>query len=177
MIPHRLAYPIHHEVKDMSETKTKPGWWPSLVVFEGITLALGALTGFLTRSSMGIYDSIQKPVFAPPPWLFPVAWSILYIAMALSAWLVWREKTPGRTASLILYWVQLAVNLAWPFLFFMLKAFGLSFVWLVVLWSLIIIMLTQFYRQSKPAFWLNIPYLCWVTFAGFLNFMIARLNP
>ncbi len=76
-----------------------------------------------------------------------------------------------------LYIAQLAVNLLWPYLFFIQKAFGLAFFWLVLLWMLAAIMLYQFFQESKTAGWLLIPYQGWLTFAAVLNFSIARLNP
>ncbi len=164
------------EQENQSTAKQKASW-PSLVALEVVTLGLGGLTGFLMRGSMNVYDTIQKPSFAPPPWLFPVAWSVLYIAMALSAWLILREKRPGWKSALWLYAIQLAVNLAWPWLFFVQRAFGLAFLWLMLLLALVVWFMCRAFAQRKLAGWLLVPYALWVTFAGALNFMIARLNP
>lgn len=161
----------------MSEAEKRRGWWPSLVIWEAVTLGLGALNGLLTSGSMDVYESIQKPPLSPTGWVFPVAWGILYAAMALSAWLVWRENAPGSRGWLALWAAQLAVNLAWPWLFFVLRAFGLAFVWLAVLWALAGLLMIGFFRQQKVAGWLLVPYLLWLTFAGYLSFMVARLNP
>ena len=154
----------------------KPGWIP-LIVLAGVTLGAGALVGFLIRNDMSFYESLNRPVFAPPGWVFPAAWSVLYIAMALSAWLVWRAEAPHRAGMMVLYFVQLAVNLAWPVIFFTLHTLGLAFWWLILLLGLVIWMTAAFFRWSKVAGWLLTPYLAWTTFAAVLSFVIARMNP
>lgn len=162
----------------MSESKeTKPYTWRSLLILLGITLGAGAVTGFLTQRESGFYDGLTKPVFAPPGWVFPVAWLLLYAAMAVAMWLVLRTQSKERFILLGLYVAQFAVNLFWPYLFFVQHALGLSFFWLVLLWLLAAIMLYQFSRESKAAFWLLVPYQLWLTFAAVLNFILARLNP
>lgn len=161
----------------MSEATAPRVTWRSLLAFEGVTLGAGALTGWLTRKSMSFYDTLVKPSFAPPGWLFPVAWTILYAGMAWSAWLIFREKKPRRKAALVLYFIQLAVNLAWPWLFFVMQALGLSFLWLALLWMLVLVLAVMAFGIRKAAGWLLTPYLAWVTFAGVLNFTVAQLNP
>ena len=151
--------------------------WKSLVALLVITLGAGAAVGFLTQQDSSFYAELAKPVFAPPGWLFPIAWTLLYAAMATSMWFVLRQNGKDRFILLGLYIAQLAVNLLWPYLFFVQKALGLSFFWLLLLWMLAAIMLYQFYRESKIAGWLLIPYQLWLTFAAVLNFTIARLNP
>lgn len=160
----------------MSETEKKPFHWKSLALFEGVTLGAGGAIAFLTRSSMAVYDSIAKPSFAPPPWIFPVAWTALYGAMAVAAWLVFRDKKPGYRDMTALYFTQLVVNLAWPVIFFVLKAFGLSFIWLVLLWTLVVFLVCRAFAANKAAGWLLTPYLAWTTFAAALNFSVAQLN-
>lgn len=160
----------------MEETSKRPFRWKPLAVFEGLTLGAGGAVAMLTRESMSVYDTIVKPSFAPPAWVFPAAWTVLYGAMAVSAWLVWRDKKPGWRATTALYFAQLAVNLAWPFIFFVLRAFGLSFLWLVLLWALIVFLLLRVFPVNKTAGWLLVPYLAWSTFAAALSFMVARLN-
>lgn len=171
----RAAY-TRYEVIEMSEPEKKPLQWKSLVVFEGITLGGGAAVAFFTRKSMSIYDEIIKPSFAPPAWLFPAAWAVLYGAMACSAWLIWREKQPGYRKTTCLYFAQLAVNLAWPLLFFGLRAFGLSFLWLVLLWTLVLFLILRTLAVNKTAGALLVPYLLWTSFAAALSFMVAKLN-
>lgn len=176
MISDISAYAVI-EVISMSEQTKKPYTWRSLVTLLLITLGAGAAVGFLTQQNSAFYETLAKPAFAPPGWLFPVAWTILYAAMATAMWLVLKAHGQDRYIMLGLYIAQLAVNLLWPYLFFIQKAFGLAFFWLVLLWMLAAIMLYQFFRESKTAGWLLIPYQGWLTFAAVLNFSIARLNP
>lgn len=151
--------------------------WHSLLVLLAGTLGAGALVGFLTQRDSAFYDSLTKPVFAPPGWLFPVAWSLLYAAMAVAMWFVLRAHGRDRYILLGLYISQLAVNLFWPYLFFVQQALGLAFFWLLLLWMLAAIMLYQFFRESPIAGWFLVPYQLWLTFAAVLNFCLARLNP
>lgn len=158
-------------------THSKQYTWKSLVALLGGTIGVGALVGFLTQRDSSFYEGLVKPVFAPPGWLFPIAWSLLYAAMATAMWFVLRAQGRDRFILLGLYVAQLAVNLVWPYLFFMQKALGLAFFWLLLLWILAAIMLYQFFRESKVAGWLIVPYQLWLTFAAVLNFCLARLNP
>jgi len=151
--------------------------WKSLVALLVGTLGAGALVGFLTQRDTSFYEGLTKPAFAPPNWLFPVAWTLLYAAMATAMWFVLRAQGKDRFILLGLYLAQLTVNLIWPFLFFMQQALGLAFFWLLLLWMLAAIMLYQFFRESKVAGWLLVPYQLWLTFAAVLNFCLARLNP
>ena len=162
----------------MSETNQPVRYtWRSLTVLLGSTLSAGALEGFLTQRESSFYEGLTKPVFAPPGWLFPVAWTLLYAAMATAMWFVLKAGSKDRFILLGLYIAQLAVNLMWPVLFFVQKALGLGFFWLLLLWMLAAIMLYQFFRESKVAGWLLVPYQLWLTFAAVLNFTLARLNP
>lgn len=157
-------------------TEKKTASWRTLVALEAATLGLGGLVGFLTQRDSSFYDELIKPVFAPPGWLFPVAWTLLYAAMALAAWLVLRSDAGEKGILLGLYAAQLAVNLVWPHLFFTREALGLAFFWLLLLWMLAAIMLVQFFRASRAAGWLLVPYQLWLTFAAVLNFTLASLN-
>lgn len=162
----------------MTETpQPKPYTWRFLLLLEVATLGAGALVGFLTQKDTAFYEALVKPAFAPPGWLFPIAWTLLYASMAAAMWFVLRKQSPERFILLGLYIAQLAVNLLWPVLFFVQHALGLAFFWLLLLWMLAAIMLYQFFRESKVAGWLLVPYQLWLTFAAVLNFTIARLNP
>lgn len=160
----------------MSE-ESKRASWRSLIVLEAATLGAGAIIGFLTQKDSSFYETLTRPVFAPPGWVFPIAWTLLYAAMAAAMWFVLRAQGRDRFILLGLYIAQLAVNLLWPVLFFVQQALGLAFFWLVLLWMLAGIMLYQFFRESRVAGWLLVPYQAWLTFAAVLNFCIARLNP
>lgn len=162
----------------MTETAEKKRYtWRSLVTLVITTIGAGAIVGFLTQQDSSFYQELVKPAFAPPGWLFPIVWTLLYGAMATAVWFVLKAEGPDRFILLGLYVAQLAVNLIWPVLFFVQKTLGLAFFWLVLLWLLAGIMLYQFFKESKVAGWLLVPYQLWITFAGVLNFCIAKLNP
>lgn len=144
-----------------------------------ITLAVGALSAFLTRNNMDVYSSIEKPPLAPPGILFPIVWTILYTIMGVSlSMVIIKGRTEGiyTYPSLKIYVYQLAVNFFWSIIFFNCRSFLFAFLWLVLLWVLIGIMIFRFYGINKLAAILNIPYFLWVTFAAYLNLMIYILN-
>lgn len=143
------------------------------------TVGVGALSAFLTRNSMDVYETINKPPLAPPSVLFPIVWSVLYVLMGISFGNILirgREQGIYTLPSVKIYLAQLAVNFFWSIIFFGLRAFVLSFLWLVLLWVLIIMMIDSFSKISKFAAYINIPYFLWVSFAAYLNFMIYRIN-
>ncbi len=149
--------------------------WKKLVVCLLLPLAVGGLAAFLTRNSMDLFAMVKKPPLSPPGWLFPVVWTILYLLMGFASYLVLVAEKPGRTAWKF-YLAQLAFNFVWPILFFHLQMYLLSFVWLLLLWMLILVTILWFTRSSRLAGYLLIPYLLWVTFAGYLNLGIYILN-
>lgn len=125
------------------------------------------------------YQSLNKSVFNPPPWVFAPVWTTLYLLMGISFYLVWRKglRTWQVRSALILFLIQLAVNISWNFFFFRLQSPLAGFVVILLLWVLIEITLYRFSRISLPAALLLIPYWLWVTYAGLLNYAIWRLNP
>ena len=135
-----------------------------------IPIFLGSVVGFLTSGSNNYNDMIQ-PSFAPPGILFPIVWTILYILMGISSYIV-SEKN----GNLDIYVVQLIVNLRWSFLFFTFKWYLLSFLWILLLIVLVVIMIKDFYKIPKISSYLHIPYLLWIIFASILNFSIYVLN-
>ena len=149
--------------------------WKKLILCIAIPLAVGGLAALSTRNSMEVFQSINKPALAPPAWLFPVAWTILYILMGIASYLV-LVSDKRRQIALDIYGVQLAFNYLWPIFFFTLQAYLFSFIWLVLLWLLILTTAVMFYRISKPTGYLMLPYLLWVAFAGYLNLAIYLLN-
>ncbi len=152
--------------------------WKRLILCIAIPLAVGGLSALLTRGGMDIFKMVKKPPLSPPAWLFPVVWTLLYALMGIASYLVLESSADReeKEKALYLYGIQLAVNFFWPVLFFSLQRFGFAFVWLVLLWALILWTLLRFYRIHKTAGYLLIPYLVWVTFAGYLNFGIWLLN-
>ena len=144
-----------------------------------IALAVGGLSALITRGNMDIYDQIVKPKLAPPGFIFPIVWTVLFILMGISSAIVYVKAKDARTiqkTGLGVYTLQLIVNFFWSVIFFNFQAFLFSFLWLILLWILIVIMIIRFYKISPLAAYLQIPYLIWVTFAGYLNLMIYLLN-
>jgi benzodiazapine receptor len=124
------------------------------------------------------YVRLRKPSFNPPAWLFAPVWLLLYLMMATSAWLVWRNAGWSVPRPVfILFFVQLGFNLAWSGLFFGLHRPGLAFFDILLLLAAIVATAITFRLFSELAFWLLIPYAAWVAFASLLNFEIWRLNP
>jgi tryptophan-rich sensory protein len=149
--------------------------WGVLVGFVILCLAVGGGAGFFTAGAVTQwYPTLNKPSFNPPPWIFAPVWTTLYIMMAVAAWLVWM-KGHSRTA-LNLFFVQLALNFAWSFLFFGAKSPGFALIEIVALWLAILLTLMSFWKRSNIAGWLLVPYLAWVSFAGVLNASIWWLN-
>lgn len=156
------------------KSKTKTYIWCVI-----LTLVVGGLSALLTMGNMDIYDEIIKGPLAPPAIVFPIVWGILYILMGISlAQVIVKGRQDGiyTLPAIKSYVIQLAVNFFWSIIFFNLRNFLLSFVWLLFLWMLIVNMIVKFYIVNKASAWLNVPYLLWVTFAGWLNFMIYILN-
>lgn len=147
-----------------------------LILFFAVVFAVGGLAALITSDSMEMYDMILKPTLAPPPIVFPIAWSVLYALMAVGAYLVSVSKCEDKMSALSSFFVQLGLNFVWPILFFNLKAFLVSFVWLIFLWLAIFDMIKKFSACSKIGAYLQLPYIVWVTFAGYLNLMVWLLN-
>lgn len=124
---------------------------------------------------METFEMVNKPPLSPPGWLFPVVWTILYVLMGIASYLVLTSGKPDDIA-LKAYGIQLAVNFMWPILFFNLNLYLFSFIWLVALWLLVYQTIRLFWPASKTAGALMIPYLLWITFAGYLNLGIYFLN-
>ena len=149
--------------------------WKKLLACLAIPLAVGGLSALLTRNSMETFKALNKPPLSPPGWLFPVVWTILFVLMGIASYLVLVSGKPNRTA-LTVYGIQLVFNFVWSLIFFNMEQYLFAFVWLVILWLLILITTVLFYRISKPAGDLMLPYLAWVSFAGYLNLGIYLLN-
>ena len=129
-------------------------------------------------STGGWYASLHKPSWNQPAWVFAPVWTLLYVMMAIAAWLVWREggwKAQGRALGLFL--LQWLLNALWTTLFFGMHRSGLAFVEISALWLVLATTLVRFWRVRKAAGVLLSPYLAWVSFAAALNFTIWRLNP
>lgn len=152
--------------------------WKQLLICIAIPLAVGALSALLSGDGMAEFAALNKPALSPPAWLFPVVWTLLYILMGIAAYLVSTSAAPTdkiKTA-LTVYGIQLAVNFFWSIIFFRFSMYLFAFFWLILLWLLIIVTMVRFCKVRELAGDLIIPYLLWVTFAGYLNFGIYLLN-
>lgn len=136
-----------------------------------ISLGTGVIAGFLTFGSMAQYQEMYHPPLAPPGWVFPVVWLFLYTLMGIASYRIYL-KNP-KAEALKLYLIQLAVNFFWPVFFFNLGWQVFAAVWLLVLWYLVFVMIKEFARIDEGAARLIIPYLVWLTFAAYLNIVIA----
>ncbi len=157
----------------MKKNKWKTyGFW---VLF---TEAVGVLSGWLTRNGVKVYNAaIKKPAFSPPSLVFPVVWGILFTFMGIGAARIYRAPvSKARTCGLRLFFLQLAFNFLWSIVFFNLQAFTFAFFWLIALWVLILWMTLCFYKVDRLSAWLQVPYLLWVAFAGYLNLGVVLLN-
>ena len=148
------------------------GWL--LLVF--VAAAIGAVA---SADAGPFYQQLVRPPWAPPAWLFGPVWSVLYLLIGISAWLVWRVYGfRNARGALALFIAQLAANALWTWLFFVWRQGGMAFMEILALWLLIVATAISFWRLSaRAAATLLLPYLAWVTFAAFLNFSVWQLNP
>lgn len=149
-----------------------------LLICIGIPLGVGGLSAWITKDSMDTFGKLVQPPLSPPSWLFPVVWTILFILMGIASYLIATQPEPQCSVakSLRLYAIQLGVNFLWSILFFNFSLYLPAFLWLLLLWALILITTLKFYKISTAAAGLMLPYLLWVTFAGYLNMGIYLLN-
>ena len=149
--------------------------WKTLAICVLIPLVVGGISALLTKNGMEAFNAVNKPALTPPNWLFPVVWSILFLLMGIASYLIYTSGQPAKGA-LTVYGIQLGFNFLWSFFFFNLQWYLFSFAWLVVLWVLILLTIKEFSQISKTAAALMVPYLLWVTFAGYLNLGVYLLN-
>lgn len=144
----------------------------------GLSLGVGILSGILTMGNVDIYKTLNLPPLSPPSFIFPIVWTVLFFLMGISAYLIYTSSASKvqKKKALTIYALQLSVNFFWSILFFNFNAYLLSFIWLLLLWLLILVMIYSFSKINKTAAILQIPYLLWVTFAGYLNLAIYFLN-
>lgn len=144
-----------------------------------VTLAVGALAGIATagQTSGDWYINLEKPAYQPPAWLFSPVWTTLYVLMGVSLYLVWKQPASReRNISIGVFVAQLVLNFLWSFIFFKWHLLEMAVIEIVVLWVLILATIIRFGKQSRPAAWLLVPYIAWVSFAAVLTFDINRLN-
>jgi benzodiazapine receptor len=148
-----------------------------LVVFLLACFAAAAIGAMATQRAPEFYAALSRPEWAPPAWLFGPVWTVLYLLMALAAWLVWKERPAGARAPLALFAIQLALNALWSWLFFAWQRGGLAQIEILALLAFIVVTLVAFWRVRALAGVLMLPYLAWVTFATALTFALVRRNP
>lgn len=151
-----------------------------LVVSVALTLLAGFAGSIFTVPQIaGWYAGLAKSPLNPPAWVFGPVWTVLFVLMGISLYLVWQEGTgrPGVRAALLAFGVQLVLNVLWSALFFGLQSPLLGFLEIILLWGAILATIVLSSRVSKPAAWLLLPYLLWVSFAAYLTWSVWTLNP
>jgi len=152
--------------------------WIGLAGWIAVTFVAAAAGAFASRNSRDFYLSLARPEWAPPPWVFAPVWTVLYLMMAIAAWLVWRKSGfRAGFVALALFLAQLVLNALWTWLFFEWKIGSWALADIVTLWFLVAATLLAFFWRSKLAAGLLAPYLAWIAFAGFLNHAVWKLNP
>lgn len=141
-------------------------------------ILIGLLSSVLVKDMSLRYEDIRQPLLSPPAIVFPIVWTILYILMGVAAALIYTSDTniENRNMGLVFHIIQIVLNFFWSLIFFNLKLYLFSFIWLVLLWLVVFSMILNYRKVSTTAYLLNIPYLVWLTFAGYLNFMIFLIN-
>ncbi|NVN48310.1 TspO/MBR family protein [Mycolicibacterium hippocampi] len=158
-------------------SRARPRSLVALAVSVLAVVAASALGGLATTSAAEDYGRLEQPGFAPPSWVFGPTWTLLYLLMAVAAWLVWRTgPSPDTRRALTLYAVQLVLNAAWTPLFFGLGWRGIAFFELGALLLVLIATIVLFWRRSAVAGAMLLPYLAWSVFAWCLNFAVWQLN-
>lgn len=139
--------------------------------------AVSALIGAVTRENMGWYDTLEKSALNPPDIAFPIVWTVLYVMLALAGWLMWQvRKQPEARLPFILYWVQIAMNWAWSFIFFAWHEVAAGFWWIVALDIMMIAFVIAAWNVQRKAAFLVVPTIVWGSFAAYLNYSIWMMN-
>lgn len=147
----------------------------ALVISIIIPLVVGFIGNLLGNSTQG-FEAMNKSNLTPPDIVFPIVWTILYILMGISCYLVYTSNKAGTNKALRVYALQLIFNMLWTFWFFNLKWYLFAFIWLIALIVLVIIMIRRFLSINKVAGYIQLPYLIWLIFAAYLNFSVYLLN-
>ena len=149
-----------------------------LVISLIIPLAVGGLSAFVTRGDMDVYKTVERPPLSPPSVVFPIVWTVLYILMGISLYLIWNSGDiyVDKKNAYIFFGIQLFLNFIWSPVFFTARQYLPAFLILVALWLCVLAMIINFAKISRPAALLQIPYLIWLTIAGYLNIGIYLLN-
>lgn len=147
-----------------------------LLIFIVSAELTGALSRLLSGNSFEFFETLTKPPFSPPGWIFPVVWFILYALMGFAAYLIYKSDSKGRNSSLVIYTAQLFLNFLWSIVFFRFNLTGLSVAVILALLVLVTVMIFKFGKINPKAAAVNIPYLLWLLYASYLNIGILLLN-
>jgi len=151
--------------------------WIKLIISLLICLAAGFIGSFFTTPYIPTwYESLNFPTFRPPNWLFGPVWTMLFILMGISLYLVTEKGINKVISQLAVFGIQLILNVLWSFLFFAYQSPFYAFIEIIILWFAILFTITRFYRVSKKSSMLLIPYIAWVSFATILNYYVWILN-
>ena len=140
------------------------------------TILIGTIPSIFVFKNMNVYNSLNRPPLSPPSIVFPVAWTILYILMGISIYIVMQSIRKLKTNARLIFYIQLITNALWTPIFFGFKEYFLAFLWILMLIVFVITMILIFYKISKKASYIQIPYLLWLLFASYLNFGVFVLN-
>lgn len=140
-----------------------------------IPLAVGSISALIS-GNMSAYSALNQPPLSPPGFVFPIVWTILYILMGISSYIIYSSNRYEKSKALLLYGIQLFFNFCWSIIFFRFNLYLFAFIWLIVLICIIVLMIKEFYMVSSLAAKLQIPYLLWCLFAAYLNFWIFIMN-
>lgn len=151
--------------------------WGKLIGSLVLTLGVGFLSGIVSgANTKNTFKTLNKPALSPPAAVFPIVWTILFTLMGISLYIILTSESKDKKKSIILFFSQLIVNFSWPIVFFNLDKYLIAFFILILLIILVVLMIGEFKKINKTAAYLQIPYLLWLVFAGYLNLSIVLLN-
>lgn len=139
-------------------------------------ILIGLIPSIFVFKIMNVYNSLNRPPFSPPSVFFPITWTILYILMGISIYIVMKSKRKLKKNARLIYYIQLITNSLWTPIFFGFKEYFFAFLWILMLIVFVITMIVTFYKISKKAAYIQIPYLLWLLFVSYLNFGVFVLN-
>ena len=151
----------------------------TFVISIALPLAIGGFSAFLTKDNMNIYEEINTPPLSPPAFLFPVVWTVLYVLMGVSSAFIWLNRSEYKDTAdkgLLIYAVNLFFNFVWSLIFFNFRTYLFAFIWLIAMLILIILTAVNYKKVVPLAAYLQIPYILWTAFAGYLNFGVWLFN-
>lgn len=149
--------------------------WKKLIIITLLTFFVGSFFNFFTMNNMETFKELSKPIDVPGI-LFPIIWTILYLLMSISYYIISNSNDKQKDESKTIYIVQLIINSLWSLIFFGFEAYLLAFIWIIILLIAVIVMIVKFYKVNRLSAYLQIPYVLWIIFAGYLNLGIYILN-